>query len=575
MVGLPTPKKPVSFTQSPKGATSNYTLKGTAGVDITTIAAGDTNVKLYGYGEDDQVTLQSTDGYATKFTFAMGEGDDRVMADADPNGNQGQFWVRYSSFNGDQGNDILFADDAGLADSVRTASLLYTTIGGGNGFDLIRLYGALNSVVNGDKDNDTIELGYVDDNGKDRYNGSTIKGGAGQDVIRVDTGDLNVVDVLIQGDSGADYIHGDITRAVSGLWTGSIIDGGNGNDDIEFQNATSSLSIVGGKGNDLIKTGTGNDTINGGDGNDKIKIQGGANEVFAGSGNDRVEIFGKSTFRGNSNVLLASGNDVAVVENDGNHFIEGAAGNDFIEVIGTGTSLVTGNDGNDEIVLLGSSGTANGGAGNDVIEVETAGNVLLLGESGNDAIGLIDGASQASGEIEAGNGADFVYIEEATGTTTVVQLDGQSVAATKFNDTPSGADRNIRGEWSDGDTITFGRGVDLITGFQQDLDVFDTTLGDQGLDETLNGGLGGLYDAFETSPFDGMVFNRSYYLRGFYNLTGPLAPNGVNAGTFTVNANGTDSLVYTQGNNGRPTDNANAIVMLDFDASSLTFANII
>lgn len=565
----------MSFKQSPKGATSNYTLKGTNEVDITTIAAGDSNVKLYGYGEDDQVTLQSTNGYATKFTFAMGEGDDRVMADADPNGNPGQFWVRYSSFKGDQGNDILFADDAGLADSVRTASLLYTTIGGGDGFDLIRLYGALNSVVNGDKDNDTIELGYADDNGIDRWNGSTVKGGAGQDVIRVDTADLNVVDVVIAGDSGADYIHGDLQRAVSGLWTGSVIDGGNGSDDIEFENATSSLSVLGGNGNDLIKTGTGNDTVYGGAGNDKIKIAGGANEVYAESGNDLVEIFGGSTFRGNSNVYLASGNDTATVENDGNHFIEGASGNDNIEVIGTGTSLVTGNDGNDAITMIGSSGTANGGAGNDVIEVETAGNVLLLGESGNDAIGLIDGNSEASGEIEAGTGADFVYIDEASGTTTVVQLDGQSVKATKFNDTPSGADRNILGTWTDGDTITFGNGVDLITGFQTDLDVFDTTLGDQGLDATLNGGDGGLYNAFETSPFDGMVFNRSYFLKGTYTLTGPLSATGVNAGVFTIDENGTDSLVYTQGNNGRPTDNANAIVMLDYDASELTFANII
>jgi hypothetical protein len=249
----------VSFKQSPKGATSNYTLKGTNGVDITTIAAGDTNVKLFAYGADDQVTLQSTNGYATKFKFAMGDGDDRVMADADPNGNAGQFWVRYSSFKGDKGNDILFADDSGLSTSVRTASLLYTTISGGNGFDLIRLYGALNSVVNGDRDNDTIELGFADDDGVDRWNGSTIKGGAGQDVIRVDTADLNVVDVQILGENGADYIHGDFTRAVSGLWQGSVIDGGKGNDDIEFQNATTSLSVIGGSGNDLIKTGTGND----------------------------------------------------------------------------------------------------------------------------------------------------------------------------------------------------------------------------------------------------------------------------------------------------------------------------
>ncbi|MEP2118403.1 calcium-binding protein, partial [Bauldia litoralis] len=121
-----------------------------------------------------------------------------------------------------------------------------------------------------------------------------------------------------------------------------IIDGGNGNDDIDGGDGIDFLSgdagndaLDGGAGADLMDGGAGNDTLNGGSngdnlgggsGNDILNGNGGADIVDGGAGNDTIQ--------------GGSGRDT----------IDGEGGNDIING-GRGRDSLTGGDGADIFVF--------------------------------------------------------------------------------------------------------------------------------------------------------------------------------------------------------------------------------
>ena len=605
------------FTPSPSGSTSKFKLTGTEGIDITTLTGATPDVTVIGLGGNDQITVQNSNGVVNGLVVELDSGDDRIFADSYTNFNFGSVVLTNSTVRGGDGNDILFGAQSGIAEVLRTAYLNYSLLNGNAGNDLIRVFGLLGSRIEGGKDADTIELanlagsvtGIVDKNNSitnqpDRYDGSTIQGSEGNDTIRLTLGNTNVVKTRINGNENNDVIS-NFEIPLTGNWEGSTVFGGSGNDIIDLNtNVTSSLLLFGNTGDDTIESGTGNDTVIGGDGADAITIDGGDNLVYGdnnpafdgtnlGTGNDIIVIKSPSSFAGNNTVFAGAGNDSVTVTTNGNNIVVLDIGNDVATILGNGNNSVTGNDGNDIIkitssginTVLGGSGndlitfiapsfpagtaygygeggddtlivwdalnaSLEGGDGNDLIQIQAHGDVQVGGGAGNDIIRFIN-FSPLSASISGGAGADL--ITENNSKSRFVQRNGESVAATKVvEDTIGNFGPNV---WSNGDVITYGSGVDVITGFDFENDLFETTNGDLGLNQVTTAGA--VYNAIGNETHGGMVFDRTYFLTGIWS-----AP----ANTFTVQtgATATDTLLITAGNNGPLTLNANAVVIAGF-----------
>jgi len=608
----------MAFTQTPAGASNNYVLLGTPGIDIDTIPGKHSNVTVQALGDDDQITVQSTDGVTDGLNVFMDDGDDRVFVDAIPNLNDAAYVLTNSTIRGGVGDDILFGDESGIVDARRTAYLRNSFINGNEGRDIIRTYGLISSRIDGGKGRDSVELRNVFTGGNpnipgnpDRYDGALVQGNVGQDTIRLELGRTNVVNSLINGNADADLISnfGSDTSgnfgAISSLNANgayaslSTIRGGAGNDTIDLQtNVSSSLFVLGDDNNDVLLTGIGNDTVVGGSGNDFISVLSGVNviygdtaassvagndiiwvnqannanfetsqnTVFAGEGADTVLINtdGNNVVFGDlSDTSAAGGADTITINGNGNNSVRSGIGNDIVSLDGSGSNTVFAADGNDTVSIVnGRDAYVFGEAGNDSITVSISGAASLNGAAGNDSIIVALGAS--SGVIDGGTGADYIQsgaggVSSFSDSTTFVQRDVDSVAATTV------ANLTATGLIQNGTTFTYANGVDVITTFIQNGDLLDTDLGDLGLDANGNGRAGALYGALGVSGFDGMVFNRSYFLNGAFNGS---------TGVFTVGAGGPDSLIVAQGNNGPITTNASSFVIQGFDASTITSVNV-
>jgi hypothetical protein len=128
---------------------------------------------------------------------------------------------------------------------------------------------------------------------------------------------------------------------------------------------------------------------------------------------------------------------------------------------GAGADTVIGSAANDVIDLNNGNDTASGNAGNDTINGNNgadtingnAGNDTLNGGAGNDTIN----SGAGTDGVDGGTGADA--FTGGTGVETYAQvLTGSSVAPTAKTTADAGA-------FAAGDTLTFGNGVDVITGF--------------------------------------------------------------------------------------------------------------
>ena len=606
----------MSFTKDPAGASSDFALIGTDGIDITTIAGSAGPVLVEAFGDRDQVTIQSTDGVADSFSVDLGRGDDRLFADARPNSNLGDFLITNSIFFGGRGDDILFGDVDGTTSVVRTAFFQDSWIFGGGGADIIRTYGLLNSGVDGDNGTDKIELtndfsfasipgtGIVNRNNPDRYDNSTISGGKGSDTIELKLGNTNFVNSAIRGQANNDLITNFGINDLSGNFQNSFISGGNGRDTVDLQNTeirdidgnvlsngfvTSDLLVFGDNGADTLLTGIGNDTVVGGNGDDFINVAGGQNLIFGDGGSDfgddiiEVNIPGFFTNQNNQNTINAGdGNDEVDLNSNGNNIVFADAsaqsadgGNDLVEIFGEGNNSVVAGRGNDEVFIDGGgSNTVFGNKGNDIIEGVNSRDVTFFGGNGDDLLIADDLTGAAS--ISGGDGSDVILTNFQGNMTsavydggtdndlvdnftdndnvTYIQENGDSVAANQI--------RFLDGEFfTTGSAIRFDNGVDVITNFVA-TNVMDTDLGQLGLDQTLNGALGGLYDGNALSAQSGFVFGRSYFLRGDISPLGDFESL-----VFTIDAvAGNDAIIVTEGNNRPFTANENIVVLEDFGA---------
>ena len=198
----------------------------------------------------------------------------------------------------------------------------------------------------------------------------------GDDANTIDLSRVLAVDftsltsIVVDGANGHDLLIG------SPDFGDSLI-GGNGDDTIRSQGGND--TIVGGDGDDSILAGTGDDSISAGDGDDSVFGEDGNDTINAGNGQDTV-----SGGNGNDSVegqngqdsLLGDADDDTINGDGGTDTIDGGAGNDLVIggefndflVGGLGNDTLNGNSGNDTLIGVTGADKADGGAGNDLIQ---------------------------------------------------------------------------------------------------------------------------------------------------------------------------------------------------------------
>lgn len=129
------------------------------------------------------------------------------------------------------------------------------------------------------------------------------------------------------------------------------LSGGAGNDLLDVSSALASMTLIGGDGNDTLRSGRSDDVLDGGEGNDSLS---------GGLGNDRLH-----GAAGNDQLDGGDGDDVLLGQ-FGNDVLRAGRGNDQLSG-GVGNDSLLGQEGHD--TLVGGSGidTLDGGIGNDVL----------------------------------------------------------------------------------------------------------------------------------------------------------------------------------------------------------------
>lgn len=187
-----------------------------------------------------------------------------------------------------------------------------------------------------------------------------------------------VLQIFGSGSNLRVVLNGVVTNYPADLFTGIVVNGGDGNDYIRVKNTTLAVSVFGGAGNDTITTAEGNDYVEGGLGNDAINLGDGDDYAI---GNDETD----TLFGGNGNDTLTGG--------PGRNLMYGEAGDDLLGG-GNRPDTMFGGPGNDRMLgrqggdaLIGEDGddTLDGGTGNDGI-LGGNGFDLLIGGAGNDTL---------------------------------------------------------------------------------------------------------------------------------------------------------------------------------------------
>ncbi|MGQ0564165.1 MAG: calcium-binding protein [Gemmobacter sp.] len=254
------------------------------------------------------------------------------------------------------------------------------------------------------------------------------------------------------GDLGERFVGTDIAGE------GDVLNGADGNDDIEAQ-----------AGNDVLTGGRGRDSLYGGTGDDTIIVhRRDYDDIYGGEGTET---------EGDTADFSASGGNFAV-DLAGGTYVVGGITYDLqgIETLltGNGRDIITGSDGAEVIQSGGKRDQITAGLGNDTIDAG-GGNDVVYAALGNDStngggdVDTLDFSALSSG----------VSFSMATGVSNAIgtHLGYESVIAGSGNDTITGADTN--------DTVRGGAGNDSIAGGRGSDDLY----GLAGLD-TLSGGAG-------------------------------------------------------------------------------------
>ncbi len=268
-----------------------------------------------------------------------------------------------------------------------------------------------NSLIDGGTGNDSFDIDTVED--------SHIEGNAGNDKITVTTADGS----NIYGGTGNDTIT--VTTA-----EGSRIDGGSGNNNITIETRLDPTStIYAANGNDTISletdsfhgtihAGNGTNTITvegvaysytniyGGSGVDSITMGTASGHIYAGNGNNKITA---ETVSGDGHIYSGTGSDNIIVHGALHGKIDVGNGTNTIKVdsiVGDRNTYgsIYGGAHVDKVYIATSSDSAeiNTAAGNDILDFRGADSV---------DVAIIAKNSDASSTINAGDGADKIYID--------------------------------------------------------------------------------------------------------------------------------------------------------------------
>ncbi len=302
---------------------------------------------------------------------------------------------------------------------------------------------------------------------------ASTQGHADRLVLSISGANLIVTDAsnTLSSNVGTTISPNEVRIPLSSITAGRVIvDARTGNDSIDASAlAVTSLavSLLGGGGNDTLKSGAANDTLEGGDGNDSLEGRDGADVLSGGAGNDTLD-------GGLGNDRLDGGDDVdQLLGNGGNDTLTGGAGND----------IINGNSGNDlvrevadlNLTLANSSLIMK--QGTTTVSTDVIVSVELADLTGGTSKNSIDASGFAVSQGTTLSGAG--------GNDTIIGSPGPDVVFTL-----SGAD-SIQGlggadmvsAGSGNDTISGGDGNDNLNGQNGD----DSVLGDAGNDVVVGG----------------------------------------------------------------------------------------
>lgn len=528
------------YLQAFKTATDASILFGNEGDDILVLSdtAADSG---YGGMGDDSVYAGSGASAADQFLSGdkgndtityLGSGEN-VILDGD----------RSASGEGalgtDAGNDVfsvtaakgMFVLGGGGNDSLTGTLGAESEVYMGKGDDFFNVTSSGSSLFSADLGNDsgTIQLAGNDTVWAD---GDGVF--AGTDAV---SGDDNLV---LTGDVGGNVIYGDIPTDTVG-----------GNDTLDVTAAGSGNLVIGGGGNDLLKSGGGN-TLIGGEGNDIYELGAGdvipfdslgVNTYIAGSGassSDVVTVQAGDSFTGGATFLVTGEAELIKTLTDGG--IIASDEKDLI-TIGTADQLTDLKAGDDTLqgVDLASTGSVFGGDGNDNLSFSgTDASGLVDGGAGNDSISFTDPAATVTATVVGGAGNDTlavagIFAGSASGIETF-QV-GTLAAGASLGAGDTGVELIIPGVGSgaagEEATVSGGAGADTI-GVGTSSSAGPVILFGNAGDDILRVGSGG------NATLDGGVGNDTLISSPGQGTAGALGSTAVQQGDFLVGGAGND-----------------------------------
>ena len=362
------------------GKHSNLKAKGNAGDDTITIEAGlsGSGNAFYGGKDEDTIVLSSE----AKVVVSGDKGDDDISTTADVQsdgaslyGGEGDDTIDVSLSDNDETAKFLIKGDAG--DDEITGSTAKDTIYGGTGDDTVVVADGAGVYVNGDGDDDNIDINTVE--------ASTILGGDGDDVIDVVEAANGTDGHTITGGEGADEITIKSPAATAGALDddatvltysslAEFLSGGDVVDEVTLAagdaakvELSAAYTITDTDEFDNLDVATRGDMTEGFILATAKSVTGSSTIEFAEDAQDSilgVDLSAGTTGASSIDASEFSARAIAITGGDGKNTIKGGAGADVLNG-GEKADTIIGGAANDTITGNGGQDTMTGGAGND------------------------------------------------------------------------------------------------------------------------------------------------------------------------------------------------------------------